>query len=209
MARLQSDVLAKFDVSRETFERLEFYVAALIQWQRSINLVSPSTLDDIWTRHILDSLQVVRLAPSATRWVDLGSGAGLPGLVIAIALFGKVAAHVDLVESNAKKASFLRHVVSSLALPCTVHCERIERVVPHLTQIEIVTARALASLDQLLDYCNPLLKTGARGLFLKGRAAQAELTEAALRWHFKHTLHPSITERDASVVELWNLSAVS
>lgn len=163
-------------VSRETVERLVLYAERLRAWQPIKNLVAPSTLDAIWTRHIADSAQLAALAPEARRWVDLGSGAGFPGLVIAILLIGRDGAHVDLVESNARKCAFLREVVRETGAPAAVHAGRIEVVLPGLTvQPEVVTSRALAPLPMLVDMSRSLLDCGAIGLFLTGENADDSL----------------------------------
>lgn len=160
------------NVSRETAERLATYVERLQAWQRIKNLVAPSTLDKIWTRHIADSAQLLALAPAARRWVDLGTGAGFPGLVIAILLTGREGAQVDLVESNARKCAFLREVVRQTRAPAVVHAGRIEAILPSLRdRPEVVTSRALASLPALIDMSRTLLDCGALGLFLTGENA--------------------------------------
>lgn len=189
-------------VSRETFERLEAYVALLLQWQKRINLIAPSTIPEIWTRHIQDSVQIHRLQPHAKLWVDLGSGGGLPGLVLASILVEMPGGVIHLVESNGKKAAFLRHVVTELGLPAVIHARRIEDALPQLPQPDVVTARALASLSDLIGYSNLLLKSGAIGLFPKGRDVGEELTEAQKSWQFTYALHASTTDAAAKVVEL-------
>lgn len=191
-----------FDVSRETQNRLVAYVEMLRQWQARINLISPATLGEIWSRHILDSVQIFHLRPEARLWVDIGSGGGLPGLVIACFLAETAEARIHLVESNGKKAAFLRHVAGSLALPAEVHLARIEDCLSRLPRPEIITARALAPLDQLLGYTNLLLKTGVTGLFPKGREFEEELTTARQSWHFSSKLHPSVTDRQARILEI-------
>lgn len=197
-ARLEGDL----GVSRETLGRLEAYAELLLQWQQRINLISPSTIPELWSRHILDSAQLVRLKPVARQWVDLGSGGGLPGLVIACFLAEKADGRISLVESNGKKAAFLRHVVTTLSLPAEIHARRIEEAIPLLPQPEIVTARALATLDELIGYSNLLLKRGAIGLFPKGRDVDDELTAAQRNWHFSYTLHRSVTDSAARIVEI-------
>jgi len=178
----------------------------LLKWQQTTNLVAPSTLDRIWTRHVLDSLQLVALAPQARMWVDLGSGGGFPGLVIACALAGRPGAKVHLVESNRKKAAFLREAARRLGLPALVHPERIEDAVPRLAdpmapdRIDVVTARALAPLAKLLDLAEPLLKTGALALFPKGQDVETELTDAAKYWNIEPDLIPSRTSPRGRVV---------
>jgi 16S rRNA (guanine527-N7)-methyltransferase len=199
--QVREALLIKRYVSHETLTLLDRYVALLRQWQSRTNLVAPSSLQELWSRHILDSVQLLQICPDARIWVDLGSGGGFPGLVIACAM-REVAGHVHLVESNGKKASFLRHVSASLQLPCTIHAERIETVVPKLPVPDIVTARALADLDTLLSLASSLLKRGAIGLFPKGRDYAMELTKAAEHWHFSSRLHASVTDPDARVVEI-------
>ncbi|MCA3626462.1 MAG: 16S rRNA (guanine(527)-N(7))-methyltransferase RsmG [Methylobacterium sp.] len=194
-----------FGVSRETLERLEAYVALLTQWQETTNLVAPSTIGQIWSRHILDSAQLFALAPNARTWIDLGSGGGLPGLVLACQL-KEVGGSIDLVESNTRKAAFLRHVATQLALPAQVHGDRIEAVLPRLATPDIVTARALAPLAKLIGHSKQLLKSGAIGLFPKGREYAAELTDAGKHWHFSHELHASRTEPEARIIRITGLT---
>lgn len=188
-------------VSRETLALLDRYVELLRQWQLRTNLIAPSTLDEIWSRHILDSAQLLQIRPEARNWIDLGSGGGLPGLVLGCAM-KEAMGHVQLVESNGKKASFLRHVATSLQLPCTIHAERIEACIPKLSKPDVVTARALADLDTLLGLASSLLKKGAVGLFLKGRDHELELTRALENWHFSYVLHKSVTDPHARVIEI-------
>ena len=188
-------------VARETAERLDRYVELLLQWQKKINLIASSTVPEIWTRHIADSLQLVSLAPTARVWVDLGSGAGFPGLVVACALMGQAGARVHLVESTKKKAVFLEEVARALGLPVIVHPVRIEDFVKTFRERpDIVTARALAPLADLLDLAAPLLKTGAKGLFLKGQDVEAELTQAAKCWTINSTLAPSKTSPQGRII---------
>lgn len=169
-------------VSRETDDRLALYAERLLRWQRIKNLVAPSTLDQLWTRHFADSAQLVALAPEARRWVDLGSGAGFPGLVVAILLADTPGVRVDLVESNNRKCAFLREVARETGAPARVHAGRIEDVLPTLEgPVDVVTARALASVDQLLDLGRPLLEAGALGLFLAGDVLGGEGVEGMIR----------------------------
>jgi 16S rRNA (guanine527-N7)-methyltransferase len=194
-------------VSRETWARLEHLVDLLTRWQRSTNLVASSTIPQAWTRHVADSLQLLLLAPHARRWIDLGAGAGFPGLVIACALVGEEGAAIHLVESTQKKAAFLRAVVSEIGLPAIVHAARIEDFVPATTQrFEVVTARALAPLDRLIGYAIPLLKNGAIGLFPKGQDVEAELTQASKSWTIRADLVPSRTDRQGRIVRVWHAS---
>lgn len=157
-------------VSRETADGLALYVDRLKAWQRIKNLVAPSTLDQVWTRHMADSAQLLALAPEARRWVDLGSGAGFPGLVIAILLREQSGARVELIESNDRKCAFLRDVARATGAPAHVHADRIQAVLPRLEPgVEVVTARALAGFPACVALSRSLLDCGATGLFLTGR----------------------------------------
>jgi 16S rRNA (guanine527-N7)-methyltransferase len=169
---------ALFPLSAEVEARLVIYADLLRKWQKTINLVAPSTVPQLWMRHFADSLQVQAAAPGARRWADLGSGAGFPGLVTAICLADLPGAEVHLIESDQRKCAFLQNVSRETSAPAIVHHGRIETIVPTLTAIEAVSARALAPLPQLLDYAKPLLEKGALGLFLKGERVADELTEA-------------------------------
>jgi 16S rRNA (guanine527-N7)-methyltransferase len=192
-------------VSRETSARLDRFVEALLEWQRHTNLIAPSTEQTIWTRHIADSLQLLALGPesraSSQIWVDLGSGAGFPGLVIACALAEQKAAEVHLIESIGKKANFLREAVRATGVPAEVHAMRIADFVRRAPKrIDVVTARALAPLPKLLTEAYPLLKRRARGLFPKGQDVATELTAAAKYWNIKATLTESRTDPRARIV---------
>jgi 16S rRNA (guanine527-N7)-methyltransferase len=193
--------LALIPVSRETAARLDRLVGLLLQWQDKTNLIALSTIPTIWTRHITDSLQLLALAPDAKCWVDLGSGAGFPGLVIACGLAESAEARVHLVESNAKKAAFLREAVRLVGAPAQVHAVRIEDFVKNfVVPPDVVTARALAPLHVLLELAYPLLKTGAKGLFPKGQDVDAELTQASKCWSMDIELVPSKTDLRARIV---------
>ena len=210
MDRMQQEdvdaALSGFDVSRETRERLDVLVAELRRWQKAKNLVGPGTLDTIWTRHIADSLQLVSLAPDANVWLDLGSGAGFPGLVIAIMLHGRDGARVHCVESNGRKCSFLRHAARTTGAPVTVHNARIEDVIASFTgKVDIVTARALAPLPRLLGWTAPLLTTGVQALFPKGDNALGELTEARESWKFEVETIPSRTDPRGQILRIGSL----
>ena len=187
-------VLAPFHVSRETSQRLSRFIPLLLDRQRTTNLIASSTIPVIWTRHVADSLQLLSLAPDARRWADLGSGGGFPGMVIACALAETPGAHVHLIESIGKKAAFLRDAVRETAVPATVHHGRIEDVAPRLAgETDIVTARAVAPLKELLTMINPFLQRGAQALVMKGQDVDAELTQAAKYWTIDHTAVPSQT----------------
>lgn len=187
--------LALYPVSRETEAKFQAYVDLLRKWQAVKNLVGPATLDTVWTRHIADSAQLFDLAPGATRWVDIGSGAGFPGLVIAILGRDTPGFHVDLVESNGRKCAFLREVARQLHLPVTVHAERVEDVLDTLKpRPEVMTARALAPVSQLLEMGGKLLTTGTLGVFPKGQDLDDELTEAAKYWMMQRSTVDSKTD---------------
>ena len=201
LAADRARALALVPVSRETAARLDRFVELLLQWQNKTNLIASSTIPTIWTRHIADSLQLLALVPDAKCWVDLGAGAGFPGLVIACAFADKAGARVHLVESNAKKAAFLREAARHAGAPALVHAVRIEDFVKNFKQRpDVVSARALAPLEVLLELAHPLLKTGAKGLFPKGQDVDAELTQASKCWSMDVELVPSKTNLQARIV---------
>ena len=204
LASDKAAALALTPVSRETEGRLDRYAALLVEWQAKTNLVAPSTLPNLWTRHIADSLQLLSLAPSAKVWVDLGSGGGFPGVVLACALADLPAANIHLVERNAKKAAFLREAIRVTASPGMVHLADIGDNVDRITgPVDCVTARALAPLHQLIGFAEPLVVgKGAKALFLKGQDVEAELTEATKYWNIKPQLHSSRTGGHGWIVEL-------
>jgi 16S rRNA (guanine527-N7)-methyltransferase len=207
LAADRARALALTPVSRETAERLDRFVALLLEWQARTNLVASSTLPHAWTRHIADSLQLLDLAPAARVWVDLGSGGGFPGLVLACALADRPSATVHLVESNNKKSAFLRQAQRVTGAPVVVHAERIESFTQNFRgPADAVTARALAPIKPLFELAFPLLRTGGGvGLFPKGRNADAELKEASKFWKMHATLVPSRTERDGRIILLQDL----
>lgn len=193
--------LALVPVSRETEQLFGQLVALLTRWQRVKNLVGPATLATVWTRHLADSAQLPALAPQALRWVDLGSGAGFPGLVIGILLRQRQGAQVHCIEANSRKCAFLREVARTLSLPVVVHDGRIEDVLPTLVgPVDVVTARALAPLVDLMSLASGLLTTGALGLFPKGQDVGDELTQASKCWTFKASTVASKTDPKARIV---------
>jgi len=199
----KAKALALFPVSRETETRLERYLALLQQWQAKTNLVAPSTLSEVWTRHVADCLQLLNLAPEGKVWVDLGSGGGFPGVVLACALADRPAAKVHLVERNAKKAAFLREAVRVTGAPGVVHLADIGDNVDSVTgPADCVTARALAPLHLLLEYAEPWVRQGAKALFLKGQDVESELTEATKYWNISPRLHSSRSGGQGWIVEL-------
>ncbi|NIX75522.1 16S rRNA (guanine(527)-N(7))-methyltransferase RsmG [Microvirga terricola] len=204
-----ADLLAPFDVSRETEERLSLLASELRRWQAIKNLVGPGTLDHIWDRHIVDSLQLLDLQPEARTWLDLGSGAGFPGLVLAIAGFER-GLTVHMVESNSRKCAFLRHIARLTGVHAKVHEARIETVIPDFVGVaDVVSARALASLTKLLEWTEPLLKAGTTGLFPKGREVESELTEARESWTFEAEILPSRTDSEARIVRITSIESLS
>lgn len=205
LAEERALVLSRHAVSRETGERLDAYVALLRTWQKSINLVSPATIPEIWTRHVEDGLVLGERAKGVSRWADLGSGAGLPGLILAILLADREGAMVHLVESNAKKAAFLRTVARELALPATVHASRIEDCRAVLAGVEAISARALASLDDLFGLVAPHAGPETVYWFLKGRAHESEITDAAAHWRFDMVKHASPVEDGSVLLEIRSL----
>lgn len=189
------------DVSRETLTRLKRYAEMLEKWNRRINLVGRGTIDDLWRRHMLDSAQLLPLIPAdAGSLVDLGSGAGFPGLVLAIC----GVENVHLIEADRKKCAFLREVARETNTPVTLHNERIEEI--ESFQVDIVTSRALASLPKLLDMAVRFTKKHSILLFLKGRSADGELTEAAKEWNMRVDQIPSQTDPEGMILRLEAIS---
>lgn len=188
-------------VSDDTRTRLDKFAALLIDWQSRINLIAPSTLPQLWNRHIADSLQLLRHAPDAKTWIDLGSGAGFPGIPIACALAQTPSAEVHLVESNGKKAAFLREAMRITGAPAIVHAARIENFGDSfLGKADVVAARALAPLKSLFDQALPFMAKGAIGLFLKGQDIEAELTDSAKDWSVEATKVQSVTDLSGCVL---------
>jgi 16S rRNA (guanine527-N7)-methyltransferase len=196
-------------VSRETEKRLDKFIEALLLWQQTTNLVAESTLPSLWTRHVADSLQLLGLAPGARVWVDFGAGGGFPGLPIACALADKPGAMVHLIESNGKKAAFLREAVRLTGVPAKIHQERAEKFGESCKEtVHAVTARALAPLKTLCDQAFPLVARGAVALFPKGQDVDTELTEAAKYWSIEAEKVPSKTSPDGCVIVIRSLKAL-
>ena len=195
-----SDILA---VSRETRDRLQIYVDLVAKWQRSQNLVAPSTIPHIWRRHVADSAQVHKLLPDALRWVDIGSGAGFPGMVTAILLTGRPGAVVHMVESNQGKVAFLRTVARETGAPAIVHPQRIDSFLKDFAEeVDGVSARALAGLSDLVGWAEPFVARGATAVFHKGQDFASELAEATLSWDLDLIEHQSKTEPTGRLVEV-------
>lgn len=193
-----------FQVSRETIHRLSRYADLLAHWQKTTNLVAASTLPGLWGRHFADSAQLLTLAKNARLWLDLGSGAGFPGLVVAILSAGRPDFRMHLVESSRKKCAFLAEVARATAAPVEIHAMRIEDLAEsaHSLEPDVVSARALAPLPRLFELASPFFGPETRGLFLKGREAEAETAEARRGWDFTAHLHPSLTAPDSQIVEV-------
>ena len=229
------DFAAAFDVSRETLGRLKTYEKLLRQWQKAVNLVAPATLADVWHRHFADSAQLLPLAPPGpNHWIDLGSGGGFPGLVIAILLTDSPSSRprgegtdvprggdgtpeavppsrVTLIESDARKAAFLREVTRQTAIPAGVAVDilstRVEsaRIKVNGSLPRVICARALAPLDRLLELAAPLSPPGTTGLYLKGKTVAQELRAAEKMWNFNVELIPSVTDRDGRIAVITRL----
>ena len=195
-------------VSRETFERLQAFEQLFRKWNQHINLVASSTEGEIWRRHVLDSAQLMSITPDATNWLDLGSGGGFPGLVVAF-LLQERRGFIRLVESNRKKASFLQTTIGQFSLPAHVFAQRIHDCYQLVPQPEIVTARAVAPLVTLLDLAAPWLTNGATGLFHKGRDYRQEVAESAHHWAFDLVEHPSLVDPEGVVLEFRNVRSAS
>jgi 16S rRNA (guanine527-N7)-methyltransferase len=204
----KSDFAQHFDVSRETLDRLEVYAELLRKWTKRINLVASGTVDTLWQRHFTDSAQILGLAPpSALKWADLGSGGGFPGAIVAIlAQAGNHNVDVTLIESDQRKAAFLRVVARETETPFTVLAERIEAADP--VGADVVTARALAPLDLLLGYVVRHIAPGGTALLPKGIHALSEVEKARKTWSFTCDLTPSMTDPQAAILKIGEIQRV-
>jgi len=201
LAMLQTE----FHVSRESIEVLQIYVDLLAEWQKKTNLVSNSSLNDIWKRHICDSIQCKSIFPNKLNWLDIGTGAGFPGLVLSILSRNEPGFVMNLVESNNKKCAFLRKVIRETGVRANVTTSRIESVAKQYSNTEVVTARALSSLDNLLMLTQSWFDSGAAGLFLKGRDYAQELEKCRGSWEFDLLVHNSRIEENSVLLEIQNL----
>ena len=188
---------------RAAMADLEQFRQMLGDWNERMNLVSAASLDGFWGRHAWDSAQLLRIAPKARVWADIGAGAGFPGVVLAILLKGTPGAAVELVESQAKRCRFLDAVVEALELPAKVRNARAEDLA---LKVDIVTARAVAPLTRLLEFAKPMLDRGARALFLKGRDAEAEIAEARKSWRFSLETIPSLSDPEGRILAVQGLA---
>ncbi|MDQ0457940.1 16S rRNA (guanine(527)-N(7))-methyltransferase RsmG [Rhizobium paknamense] len=206
----QFNKLAGLNVSRETFDRLQRFVELFQKWSKVINLAAPSTLDQIWHRHVIDSAQLFKFAKPDQHWVDLGSGGGFPGVITAILLAEAGGGWVDLVESNQKKASFLRNALLETGGLGRVHPIRIEEAPSALKHCDVLSARALADLDKLFDYGYPWVESGEKVKFLlhKGRDYESEVQKARGRWAFDLVIHSSVLEADSVILEIEGLARI-
>lgn len=200
---------AATNVPRETLERLRLYARLLVEWQGRLNLVGPSTLPDLWHRHFLDSAQILDLAAERlgalgrpATWLDLGSGAGFPPIVIAIMGGG----HVHLVEKSPRKCQFLRAVAEATAAPVTIHEGRAEEV--KVGPVDFITARAFAPLPRLLRLAHPFFGAGTQALFHKGQNLEEELTEARKSWNMSMAIFPSVTDQRGRIIRVEELTHV-
>jgi len=202
-ARDREAALAFMAASDALSRRLDLYYALLARWRKITNLISESTFSDVWTRHFADCQQLRALAPSALRWLDLGSGAGFPGMVIAIALADTHGAEIHCVESDQRKCAFLRAVASATGAPARIHATRIEAIeIEDIPNIEAVTARALAPLPRLIDYASPWLHRGAVGIFPRGRTAEAQVETLDVNPQFQIETLPSKIDPAARIARV-------
>lgn len=200
LAKDRVKALTLVPVSHETESRLDLFVNLFLRWQKAVQLVAPSTLPRLWTRHIADSLQLITHAPDTKLWADLGTGGGFPGLIVAIAVAERPGAQVHLIESDTRKAAFLREAARIAGAPAVIHNERIETAAERVGRVEVVTARALAPMARQLSLAQPWLSAGATGLFLKGQDVDSELTDAAKSWSIDFAIQPSLTDLGGRIV---------
>lgn len=191
-------------VSRETMDRLERFAALFAKWAKAINLAAPSTLGDLWDRHVADSAQVFQLQPNPGTWLDLGSGGGFPGVITAIMLAECNTGWVHLVESNNKKAAFLRTALAETGARGSVHPVRIDTAVAELPVVDFVSARALADLDQLLGMILPWAERNKdlKAYLHKGRDYRSEIDKSHGRWLYDLVIHESVIEKGSVVLEI-------
>ena len=199
--------MKQWNVSRETFERLQTFDATIRKWNPRINLVSRNSLEALWDRHINDSIQVLRTVQPNSKWVDLGSGGGFPGLIVAIILHEEAPeAEVVLVESDQRKSAFLRNAARECGVRCRVISDRIEKIDP--LEADILSARALASLEQLLEFAELHLSKDGTAVFPKGATWKKELEEAQKKWSFDVETTTSLTEPEAAILKINGVARV-
>lgn len=211
MTKTAEECAALLHVSRETFQRLQLYVTLLAQWQKRLNLIAEETVGDIWERHILDSGQILALLPALPqKIIDMGSGAGLPGMVLAIMGVPEVV----LVESDQRKAIFLEEVAYQLfgvaamaSKKITVRNQRMETV--EFLKTDIVTSRALAKLDQLFNLGRHQWHDQVKIVFLKGKLWKEEIQQAQKHWNFSYQAHPSLTDLQAKILIIEKITRIA
>jgi len=204
MSFSKDDFATATQASRDVIDSYVHWEALLRKWNARINLVAPSTLGDYWRRHAYDSWQVTQhIKPNVERLIDLGSGAGFPGLSAAIDMKARGKGHVWLVESAGKKVNFMRTVIRELSLPATVIAERAEEIT--IETMDCVTARAFAPLPRLLTYAQRFWGADTYGLFLKGQGLADELLAVQDDWKFSHQLYPSLSDETGLILELYGL----
>ena len=190
----------QFPVSRETSEKLDQYVELLIKWQKAINLVANSTLDQIWLRHIIDSAQLLQYIEKDSTIIDLGSGAGLPALILSILGVD----NITMVESDSRKVAFLKEVKMRLNLPINIICQRVENV--DLKDFNLITSRGFASLDKTFTLIYPNLNKNHKLLLLKGKNYMSEISDAKANWSFDYKIFASIVEQESVIIEIENIT---
>jgi 16S rRNA (guanine527-N7)-methyltransferase len=205
IAQDREQALGLVPVSRETLSRLDRFVELLLARNQITNLIAKSTVPHVWTRHVADSLQLASLAQGRS-WVDLGSGGGFPGLVIACTIPEHDRGVVHLIESRDRKAAFLRDAAQTIGVPVVIHRGRLEELVPKLEPVNVVTARALAPLPKLLEYVEPLVAKGAKALLMKGQDIESELTQAAKYWKIRSEIVPSKTDPSGRILVVFQLT---
>lgn len=202
-----SESYALPNVSRETNERLKIYADLLVKWNPKINLISKSSVANLWQRHFVDSAQIWSIAPKSGYWLDIGSGGGFPGLVIAaIASDECPSMRIGLVESDSRKATFLRTAAREMGINAEIHISRIENLAPQ--NADVLSARALAPLSQLCSFAERHLSTKGCAVFPKGEKAVDEIETALANWQFEVETYPSVTDKDASILKLKGISRV-
>jgi 16S rRNA (guanine527-N7)-methyltransferase len=195
---------AKADISAETLDLYQRWYHLLTRWNQKINLVGQNTLSNFWLRHALDSHQLYADLPAGTKTIiDLGAGAGFPGIALAILMRDTPGAQITMVESNGKKCNFLRTVIRELSLPATAVQGRAENLAPQ--PYDVVTARAFAPLPKLLTYAQPFWHADTLGIFPKGESWEAELNDAKADWDFTYEARPSQTDELARVLKITGL----
>lgn len=208
MSEGAAEFAAKFSVSRETLDRLRIYADLLVKWNRRINLVAPKSIPDLWQRHFMDSAQIHAFKPEeAKTWVDLGSGGGFPGIIVAVLESATDdPTPVTLIESDQRKSTFLRTVIRETSVDAKVLARRIDEVPPQ--KADVLTARALAPLDQLLGFASFHMAPGGLAIFPKGANAGSEVELARKTWSFKCESLPSMTDKSAAILKISEITRV-